>query len=432
MSANNQAIQLERAITHLLIADWDKLMLYSPLLDERMFLEPVNHKFLVAARELYSEGNLTKLNLLDRLEGAGVKQADLVYTQQVAAVTSSSDFLKHYTAWIEHARVRFIERCDAALVETNPSSSDLISGRLSTLEKAKALGFPDEGTTMSQAIDEGVKWQKYLRSVDGRLIVSTGFQELDRNIIGLVPGTLTTLAARPSGGKTTLACAWGMNASAAGPVLFNTLEMSPSRIAFKLAAIANGDNAMAYDRSFKAAEPEFDAICQVLLKQNGMNFRFFEKQDPAALESAIILLKPSLVIWDYLQLVSTPARFAGRRSEYIGEVARQLQQVAKRRNVPVLLLSQLNRDGDGGGAAMANLKDSSGIEEASDNIFFLETPNENAEGADRLRRILSIKKARSGFAGTSLELMMNPRTGAFEYWNTILAAQLAEEMVSDS
>lgn len=424
---NQQAIQLERAITHLLLVDWDKLALYVPLLDKEMFLEPVNHKFLEAGLQLLTEGNFTKLNLLDRLETQGVKQPDLIYSNQVAAVTSSSDFLKHYTAWIEHARMRFIEFHDAETLEKTQVSSEIIAKRLLTLENARGLGFPDQGVGMDKAIEEGVAWLKYLRSIDGKKIISTGFPELDRNIIGLVPGTLTVLAARPSVGKTTMACRLGMDACRAGSVVFNTLEMSPARIAFKLAALANGDNPQAYERGFQAAEPEFDAICKLLNKQHGLDFRFFEKHDPRALESSIILLKPSLVIWDFLQITATPARYTGRRNEYIGEVARTLQQIAKRRNVPILLLSQLNRDGDGGGATLANLKDSSGIEESADNVFFLENPNENAEGADSLRRIMGIKKARSGFSGTSVELMINPRNGAFEYWNTILAAQLVEE-----
>jgi len=283
---------------------------------------------------------------------------------------------------------------------------------------------------MRTAAEGAVDWLKHLRSVQGKSIVSTGYPEIDRNIIGLMPGTLTTLAARPGVGKTTLAALWALNAQESAPVLFNSLEMSPSRLSVKITALSNGTNSMDYERSFEATDLKFNETADALMGRSDLNIRFFEQQDPWALESSIIMLKPSLVIWDFLQITATPGKFASRRSEFIGEVARSLQIIAKRRNVPIVVLSQLNRDGDGGQASLANLKDSGVIEEASDNVLFLERPQMGEPGADSLRAILSIKKARSGFPGAQVELMMNPKTGSFEYWNTIAAAQMLHEVES--
>lgn len=421
------ARQLERAITHFIVTDEENISLYGRLLDKRMFIEPVNFDFISTAADLLAEGSLSKLNLLERLEAAGVKNPNETYTIQAAAITSSSNFEKHYRGWIEHARLKYIENADAELAEKSESTGDLIAGRMAILEAARGLGFPDGGVTMEAAIEDGIEWAEYLRSVKGKSVISTGYAEFDRNMIGLLPGTLTTLAARPSVGKTTMAAVWSLLAEKAGPVLFNTLEMTPGRLGFKVAALANGDNPQIYDRAFEAAEVEYPVIRDKIRLQNKLDIRYFEQSDPWALESAIIMMKPSLVVWDYLQLATTPARYVGRRAEFIGEIARLMQKIAKRRKVPIVLLSQLNRDGDGGGASMANLKDSSVIEEASDNVFFLERPNLGEPGADGLRVLMSLKKARSGFAGASIELMLNPKTGNFEYWNSIQAAQYAAD-----
>jgi len=426
----NAAIQLERAITHLIVTDNEHIASYARLLDKRMFLEPVNHQFITSAADLLSEGNMSRLNLIERLEQEGVKNPNENYTLQAAAITSSSRFATHYAAWIEHARLKFIENCDLEFAGATPTAADLIFKRTQCLELVRAIGVPDEGVTMRTAAEGAVDWLKHLRSVQGKSIVSTGYPEIDRNIIGLMPGTLTTLAARPGVGKTTLAALWALNAQESAPVLFNSLEMSPSRLSVKITALSNGTNSMDYERSFEATDLKFNETADALMGRSDLNIRFFEQQDPWALESSIIMLKPSLVIWDFLQITATPGKFASRRSEFIGEVARSLQIIAKRRNVPIVVLSQLNRDGDGGQASLANLKDSGVIEEASDNVLFLERPQMGEPGADSLRAILSIKKARSGFPGAQVELMMNPKTGSFEYWNTIAAAQMLHEVES--
>ena len=428
MTDRSAAIQLERAITHLLISDNDRLRIFGRLLDKRMFLEAVNFTFITTAVELLTEGTLSRLNLLERLESGGVANAEKVYVQQTASITGTSTFDKHYTAWIEGARLRFIDHANEAIEAGELSTTEIIAKRYAVLEQARALGLPDSGISTESALLSQLEWIEYLRGVDGKSIISTGYPELDRNIIGYVPGTLTVIAARPSGGKTTLAAELAIRAQTAGPVLFNTLEMSPARLAFKVAALANKENPMKYDRSFEVASVEFEAIKARVLRQSNLNIRYLAIHDPLILESSIIATKPALFIWDYLQLAQTPARYAGRRTEFIGELARNLQQVCVRTNTPGVVLAQLNRDGADGGAALGNIKDSGVIEEAVDNAVFLERPHFAEQGPDHYKAELTIKKARSGFVGASVELMLNPKTGAFDRWNPTIAAQLVKAL----
>jgi len=420
-------IQLERAMTSTLIESPESLIKIAPLLDRLMFLDVRNFKAIDHARSLLDEELFTRSNLEVRLERDGIQNVAKYFSDLDAATTASSDFPKHYKEWLDPARLRYSLRCEAELLEKPMSVDELFARKNDILETARNLGKTEVGVQMSEASELGKSWLSNMREAQkSGGLVTTGIPIIDEALIGLMPGTLSTLAARPGGGKTTMALDWAIRNQKNGLMLINTLEMAPHRLAIKASAMANGDNSMAYERSFLADEPEFDAVKVLLDRANTLRLHFLCTSDIYALESAILALKPALVIYDFLQLTMTPREFAGKRHEFIAELARKLQRLALRRNVPILALAQLNRDAEGGAATKANLKDSSGIEEASDNLLFLEKPNQNAEGCDAFRRILKVDKARSGIEGDSVELMLSPESGQFEPWNTIKAAQLAE------
>lgn len=421
-------VDLESAMTHLLIADGDLLMEYGPLLnDRRLFIDPRNHAIVAASHALRAADRFAPRALYVELERVGkTSAADKIFANAAKAAEIPGDFRAHYATWVERARLRHYERAEADNLDGLTSSDDIFAARQMALEESRKAGISDVGVTMEEALAEAEQWQVDFRRSGGKGIVSTGFEQIDDRIIGLLPGTLTVVGARPNGGKTTIGCSIALNGAGQGPVIFNSLEMAPARIASKMAAMANGENPFHYDRAFKLnSDDHFARNMARMRSQAALGVRFFEQHDPLALESAIIQLRPSLVVWDFIQIVHTPPRFSGRRHEFVAEVARHLQQIAKRRGVPIVVLSQLNRGGEDG-ATMSSLKDSGGIEEAADNVLLLERPHQGEPGADGLKALLRLAKARSGFPGAEMELMMNPVTGTFEKWDTMQAAQLAE------
>ena len=214
-----------------------------------------------------------------------------------------------------------------------------------------------------------------------------------------------------------------------GTILFNSLEMSVPRVAIKMAALLNNENSMIYERSFEDDESKFLAVLGRLDKAKRSGIRIIAKNDIWELESAIMATSPTLVVFDYLQLIPAPHGFGTRKADYISDYARGLQKMSVRRNVPILVLAQLNRSADEGAAGLGNLKDSSGIEEASDNVLFLEREC-NAGGIEIYKRTLSVKKARSGIDGSSIDLMLNPLKGTLIAWDTITASKVYDMMQS--
>jgi len=424
---NHSYLLNERIVTFCLAQDPELCRQFGFELQPEMFLVQSNYKTVEASLHCVS-GNLHSFaTLCQTMQELGVSNPVEQIKSLRAAMSASATFDKSFKIWLPGARLRWATTKIESLKEMGVPPDEFLSTQAQIAQDASHLGSCDTGVDMKTSLEEQASLMDLLRASKGN-VIQTGFTEVDYPLVGMIPGTVTVIAARPSCGKTTLACQIALLAqgNGSGPVLFNSLEMSRGRVAAKLTAMAIGENPQIYDRAYAADEAGFTEIKESLRKGESLNFRFFETHDPAALESAIMNIKPSFVVYDFLQITQTPRSYRGMRTEFVGELARNLQQIAKRRGIPILVLAQLNREGVGGTATLANLKDSGVIEEAADNVLFLERPNEAAEGADRLRAILSLKKARSGLAGSSVELMLNPRTAVFEKWNTIMAAQMVE------
>ena len=84
----------------------------------------------------------------------------------------------------------------------------------------------------------------------------------------------------------------------------------------------------------------------------------------------------SLVVVDYLQLVSARGKF-GNRNEEISSITRGLKAMAKELKVPVLVLSQLTRapEREDREPRLADLRESGAIEQDADVVMFIHRPN---------------------------------------------------------
>jgi len=106
---------------------------------------------------------------------------------------------------------------------------------------------------------------------------------------------------------------------------------------------------------------------------------------------------------DYLQLMGFDGK-PGNRSEGLGDITRSLKQLAKEFNVPVLLLSQLNRDVEkrpDKRPHLADLRDSGAIEQDADVVMFVYRDEKyHEESLDKGVAEIIFGKQRNGELGT--------------------------------
>jgi len=214
--------------------------------------------------------------------------------------------------------------------------------------------------------------------------VATGFVDLDRLTAGLQPADLIILAARPSMGKTALALNIAVNAAVrADPkigVAFFSLEMSKEQLALRmLCSEAMVDSSKA--RSGLLSQDEFQKLANCLGWLYEAPIFVDDSSDitPIALKAKCRRLardpqsKLGLIVVDYMQLMR-PGRAGESREKEIAEISRSLKALAKELRVPVVALSQLNRQVESRTdrrPMLADLRESGAIEQDADVIAFI-------------------------------------------------------------
>lgn len=191
---------------------------------------------------------------------------------------------------------------------------------------------------------------------------------------GLLPGRMYGFGARKKVGKSLLATTISNNlARQECPHLFVTLEMSPVEIEARSAARALGVNAMRFLPGARYPIPAAD-VADYAVKQNGV-VRYIHKPGIAfaRLKECVLIAirrdKIAGVIVDYWQLVGGRDR-RDTQEQHQGEVAGWLSNTARDFGIWVVLMCQLNQEG--------NARGGEGIRMACDQYYVIHKP-ENGE-----------------------------------------------------
>lgn len=205
----------------------------------------------------------------------------------------------------------------------------------------------------------------------------TGLPKYDAQTAGLHPGELTTIAARPGVGKTILGLQLAMSVSSKGKkVLFVSLEMSITQLCERvIAGESEVDNNKIRTGNISTAE-EWSGI-QKAVARNQYETLLIDKSslNIQHIRTKLRKHKPDLLIIDYLQLLH-PIKPEYSREREVAVITRDLKRMTQEFNIPIIMLSQLNRNADGARPTLADLRESGAIEQDSDNVIFLHEPKE--------------------------------------------------------
>lgn len=241
--------------------------------------------------------------------------------------------------------------------------------------------------------------------------IKTGFYQLDEMIHGLRGGQMIIVAARPGVGKSTLAmdfirsCAIKQGKTAA---LFS-LEMSKEEVMMRIFS-AEAEIALSKMRGGSMDQGDWDKLTQRLdhiakapiFIDDSPNLTMMEiRSKSRRLKQQYDL---SLIVVDYLQLMSSGKRVESRQQE-VSEFSRQLKLLAKECDVPLVAISQLNRGVESRGEdalpRVSDLRESGSLEQDADMVMLINRPdaqNRDHERAGEADIILA--KHRGGPIGT--------------------------------
>ncbi len=242
--------------------------------------------------------------------------------------------------------------------------------------------------------------------------VTSGFRDLDKLTWGFQKQEMIVLAARPSVGKTSLALNVAEAAALpkrgeAVPTLIFSLEMSAAQLALRMLCARAGfmvrvvregvvsrngqeqqDLVSAADEFAKAPLYIDDSSHLTIMELRAKTRRLYSRH------------RLGLIVIDYLQLIS-PTDSQTPREQQVAEVSRGLKAMAKELDVPVLVLSQLNRSSEKENRAprLSDLRESGSIEQDADVVLMLDPPKDAEEKFQNAAYELIVAKQRNGPVG---------------------------------
>lgn len=357
-------------------------------LHESDFASPRNGAAYALLQGLYAKGRSADLVT----SGAALRTAQddvkrLVtpaYLYECSNATPTSAMVGEYQRIVKDAAVRRrLVEVSGRIVDATQTVDDLDQ----VIEEARALidaaGSVDarEILSMADTVDETLKQMQ-----EPARFVPTPWADLNHLIGGWRPGALYVIGARPGSGKTLMGLQAAINMVGRGAVLMSTLEMSRAeihmRVFSQLMHIPLGNildsnmtpNEWERLKGYKADGWErfyVDDNPSTTVESIRRNARSINRKQPLA-----------AIVVDYLQLMENTGKSDKKRHELIGQWTRQLKIMAKKFDVPVLILSQLNRDSTKQGQlpTLADLRESGSIEQDADVVLLLH--RDDAQPAD--------------------------------------------------
>ena len=284
---------------------------------------------------------------------------------------------------------------NAAHSEANQPAKDQIETAEQQLYTLAETGSSSTGfTEFGDALRGAVEMTAEAFSRDGGLAgISTGLIDLDQKLGGLHPSDLLILAARPSMGKSALACNIAFNVAkhyawepqpdgrrktvSGGVVAFFSLEMSAAQLAMRLLAEVSG---VSGDRLRKG---EIDASEFGRVRDAAIDIQsaplYIDDTGGISLAKLVARCRRlkrqhglDLIIVDYIQLVTTGDGKADNRVQEVTMITQGLKALAKELMVPVIGCAQLSRqveNRDDKRPQLSDLRESGSIEQDADVVM---------------------------------------------------------------
>jgi replicative DNA helicase len=280
---------------------------------------------------------------------------------------------------------------------------------------------------------------------DGKLVtgVATGYHELDDRTCGLQNGEMIVVAGRPSMGKTSLALNIAEHVGVVErlPVAIFSLEMGRQQLAERFLCSGSEIDAQAVRKGLLSTE-HYEKLVETcgILSEAPIFVDDTSTLTPLEVRAKSRRLKSlhdiRCVMIDYLQLMHLGSGRVESRQQEITAISRYIKALARELNIPVVVLSQLNRapvGREGHRPRMSDLRESGSIEQDADVVILLHREDYYHRGEQDYEEDntaeLIIAKQRNGPTG-SVNLIFREKYTRFE--NASFAGEPAPRFTSVS
>jgi len=397
------------------------------------FYRPEHQIIFECLVSLYDKNSKIDLVLLrDELKRRNKLQAvgGVNYLVEIVESVPSAANVEYYAEIVrEKAMLRQLAQASREILEDACSEQGDVAEKLDAAEKKifavtekKITGSALPMKSLISEVFENIESRKGLH-ITG---LPTGYYELDEQLCGLQKGEMIIVAGRPSMGKTSFALniAEHIGADNNIPVVIFSLEMSKQQLVERFLCSRGHLDSQLVRKGMLDTEQ--------LQSLTAVGSELFEKpifvDDTPGLTPLVIRAKCrrlkaqhdiQCVLIDYLQLMSLGGRVESRQQE-ISTISRYLKALARELEVPVVVLSQLNRSPEGREGhrpRMSDLRESGSIEQDADVIMLLHREDYYRRGdpdhVDTNTADVIIAKQRNGPTGV-VTLTFNGKFTRFE------------------
>lgn len=343
------------------------------LLTEVCFYEKKNQQVYRAMRGLWMQGEVVNgIGLTAQLYADGVHVLDGVptamYITELGTELHLASQLERWCIRLRELAARRMMLELSAMADTDDDISTTAQQLQEQIREALSIQHVSKWVSATEAAAR-LKNHSVQEDING---ISTTIPQLDEVNGGFAPGHLVVIGARPSVGKSALACNIALQAAIAGhSTAMVSMEMGVHELYARMLAQHTG---VGYRELVKGNYKTADVLPADLPLYFADDAQMTIHDIRAHAEQLQQTNGLQLLIVDYLQLIQEHADGKRPREQQIAAISRGLKMIAMSLQIPVIALSQLNRESEhrqNKRPTLADLRESGAIEQDADVVMLL-------------------------------------------------------------
>lgn len=407
--------EVEMAVIGSLLRD-NELLPYIDKITGDDITDPILSKILYCMKSLYSQDKPVDLVTLNEVLNWDTQMIQIAIdcTQSVISTASFQSYFQTLKSYTIRRRINKALQQISNMLTEKVDPTEIKLNAIQLFNEIRT-GEEQQNESMEYVMMETLETIQHRHERKNDTSNYTGLIDFDRATGGLFGGEMTTLAARPGIGKTALALQIAKHYGKNGKVVeFLSKEMSQAQLGLRM--IAN--EARVDGRKMRMgdlSEDDFRNIMQVINQLYKLPI-FINTSVNTVNEIRNICRDRQqrngldLLVVDYMQLLDGKGE---SREREVANISRGLKRISLEFNIPVLALSQLNREGDTRRPILRDLRESGAIEQDSDNVIFLHRPDDNQLKGKDLAMKQECERNGTMYVECILAKMRQSETGMF-------------------